>query len=193
MTQKIRNGALLLALLLLGFACKTKNDIDAFKEAEYSLESIDEVRVNGINMLDKKGAQDFSMADATALFMAFSDNSLQAKSTLGLNVNLGEGNEDRTMTVTQLKWQLLVDEQEAVSGIVQEPVELKNGLNTITVNTPLKFAEVNGGADLNNLLRLTTLLNSEKEKRPDVILQIKPTIQTSVGPVELPSFINIKK
>jgi len=193
MIQKYKNGTLLLALLLLGFACKTKEDIAAFKEAEYSLQSIDEVRVNGINMLDKKGAQDFSLGEATALLSAFSDNSLLAKSTLGLNVNLGEGNEDRTMTVTQLKWQLLVDKQQAVSGIVQEPVELKNGLNIITVNTPLKFAEENGGADLNNLLRLAALLNSEKEKRPDVILQIKPTIQTSVGPVELPAFINIKK
>lgn len=193
MIQKYKNGALLLALLLLSFACRTKDDIAAFKEAEYNLESIDEVRVKGIDMLDKKGAQDFSFGEAAALFTAFSDNSLEAKSTLGLNVDLGEGNEDRTMTVTQLKWQLLVDNRQAVSGVVQEPVELKNGLNIITVNTPLKFAEANGGADLNNLLRLAALLNSEKEKRPDVILQIKPTIQTSVGSLELPAFINIKK
>jgi len=193
MIQKYKNGVLLLALLLLGFACKTKNDVAAFKEAEYSLQSIDEVRVNGINMLDKKGAQDFSLGEASTLFSAFSANTLQAKSTLGLNVDLGEGNENRTMTVTQLKWQLLVDNQQAVSGVVQELVELKDGLNVITVSTPLKLAEENGGADLNNLLRLAALLNSEKEKRPDITLQIKPTIQTSVGPFELPAFINIKK
>lgn len=193
MIQKYKNYALLLALLLFGFACKTRGDLEAFKEAEYSLEKVDEVRVNGINMLDKKGAGDFSFGEAATLFTAFSDNELHATATLALNVDLGEDNQDRTMTVTQLKWQLLVDDQQAVSGIVEEPVELKNGLNTITVRTPLKFPEENGGTDLNNLLRLATLLNSEKEKRPDITLQIKPTIQTSVGPLELPAFINIKK
>ncbi|WP_347158914.1 hypothetical protein [Pontibacter chitinilyticus] len=193
MTITYKKYALLLALVLFGFACSTKNDVEAFKDADYSLKSIDEVRVNGINLLDKKGAEDFSFGEAATLFNAFSSNDLNAKSTLALNVDLGEGNEDRTMTVTQLKWQLLVDNQQAVSGIVQEPVQLKNGLNTITVTTPLKLVEENGNPDLNSLLRLTTLLNSDKEKRPPITLQIKPTIQTSVGPFELPAFINIKQ
>lgn len=193
MMHYCKNAVLLVALVLLSVACSTKKDVSAFKEATYSLASIDQVHVNGIDMLNKKGAEDFSFSEAAALFTAFSGNSLQANSTLALNVDLGEGNAARTMTVTQLKWQLLVNDQQSVSGIVQEPVELKNGLNVISVSSPLKFPEENGGASLNNLLRLAALLNSDKETRPAVTLQIKPTIQTSVGPVELPAYINIKK
>lgn len=183
----------MLALLVLGFACKTKSDVEAFSKAEYSLKSVDKVEVNGVNLLEKQNPQDFTFNDAARLFSAFSDNSLSATSTLGLNVELGEGQEDRTMTVTQLKWQLFVDDRQAVSGLVNEPVELKNGLNTITIKSPLKLAEENGSPSLNNLLQLATLLNKDKAERPKITLQIKPTILTSVGPFEVPSFINVIK
>ncbi len=193
MVVKFRNYILVLALLLVGVACNTKSDVDAFKAADYSLEQVEKVEVNGVNLVQKKGPQDFSFSEAARLFSAFSGNNLNAVSTIGLKVGLGEGNEDRSMTVTQLKWQLLVDNQQAVSGLVSEPVELKNGLNLITLSSPLKLAEVNGRPDLNNLLQLATLLNQDKANRPKVVLQIKPTIQTSVGPFELPAFINIKQ
>lgn len=183
----------LLLVPLFFFACSTKKDIDAFKEAEYELDGIEQLTVNGISMLDKKRAEDFSFGEAAMLFSAFSDNKIDAISTLGLKVKLPEGSEDRNMTVSQLKWQLLVDGKHTLSGLINEPIELRDGLNTITVKTPIVLAEENGRVDYKKVLQLTALLNSEAAKRPPLILQIKPTIVTSVGPVELPSFINIKK
>ncbi|WP_114784494.1 hypothetical protein [Botryobacter ruber] len=188
------NYSLLLALVWLGFACGTKSDVDAFKEASYNLVSVDAVQLNGINLLEKRRAEDFSFQDAAVLFSAFSSNKLSAFSTLNLNVDLPEGSEERTMKVTQLKWQLLVDGQHAAQGLVSEAVELRNGLNTVSVSTPITLASENGQPNLNNLIRLATLLAQEdKSKRPEVVLQIKPTIQTSIGPFESPAFINIKK
>ncbi|GAB3811147.1 hypothetical protein [Pontibacter rugosus] len=193
MRSKLVNYTFLLALLLFSFACKTKNDVEAFKEAEYSLAGIDRMELNGINLLNKKGPQDFSFNDAAKLFSAFSENNLNAVSTIGLNVQLPEGSEARTMTVTQLKWQLLVGEEQTLTGIVSEPVELRNGLNTITINSPLQFtADASGKTDFNKLLRLATLLNQKDANAPKLSLQIKPTIQTSIGPVELPSYIKVK-
>lgn len=188
MRNKIGKYALLLALLVFSFACSTKNDLEAFKEAEYSLKSIDQVELNGVDLLKKKGPQDFSFNDAAVLYTAFSENKLNAVSTIGLDVVLPEGSQERTMTVTQLKWQLLVGDQHTLSGVVSEPVELKNGYNSITVSSPLAFADDgNGRPDLNKLLRLATLLHQGEANRPKVTLQIKPTIATSVGPFELPT------
>ena len=192
MTIKLRNYLLVLMLFLAGTACKTKDDFEAFKEADYSLKGVDEVRVNGINLLEKKRPEDFSFGEAAVLFSAFSENKLNATSTLNLNVELGEEHKDRTMTVTQLKWQMLVNNEKALSGVIQEAIQLKNGLNTITVSSPLAFAQENGSTNLNSLLRIATLLNQDKGKA-QVQLQIKPTVQTSVGPVELPAYINVIK
>jgi len=192
MRSKFQNYALVLALLLLSLACKTKDDLQAFKEAEYELKGIDEVRVNGVSLLEKKKPQDFSFNEAALLFAAFADNKINATSTLGLHVALGEDHQKRTMTVTQLKWQLLLDGEQTLSGLVSEPVELHHGLNTITVKSPITFSEAQGGTSLNNLLRIATLLNQKDSHRPKVTLEIKPTLLTSVGPFELPAYISIK-
>ncbi|MHC2992891.1 hypothetical protein OB13_15375 [Pontibacter sp. HJ8] len=187
--------ALLLGMALFAFSCSTKNDLDAFKEAKYSLAGINEVKLNGVNLLDKKRPEDFSFGEAALLFSAFSDNRLSAYSSLGLNVELDENSKARSMTVTKLKWQLLLDGKQALSGLVDEPVELHHGLNTINVRTPISITEENGKPGYSNLLRLVTMLTKSEEgaPRPDIVLQIKPTIQTSVGPVEVPGFINVMK
>ncbi|MBX0332499.1 hypothetical protein K3G39_04535 [Pontibacter sp. HSC-14F20] len=196
MTKKtnLLRFALLLGIALFAFSCGTKSDVDAFKEARYSLSGINEVKLNGVNVLNKKRPEDFSFSEAALLLSAFSDNDLSAYSSLGLNVELDEANQDRSMTVTKLKWQLLLDGKQTLSGIVDEPVELRHGLNTINVRTPIQIVEENGRPSLNNLLRLVTMLSENNgNSRPDVVLQIKPTIQTSVGPVEVPAFIDVKK
>ncbi|WP_018478568.1 hypothetical protein [Pontibacter roseus] len=188
------NILLLLGVLLFALSCSTKNDLEAFKEAKYSLSGINEVKLNGVNVLDKKRPEDFSFGEAALLFSAFSDNSLNAFSSLGLNVELGEGSQERSMTVTKLQWQLLLDGKPTLSGLVDEPVELRHGLNTINVRTPIRITEENGNPGYSNLLRLVTLLTkTDGTSRPEVLLQIKPTIQTAVGPVEMPSFIDVKK
>ena len=185
--------ALLLGIALFAFSCGTKSDVDAFKEAKYSLSGINEVKLNGVNVLNKKRPEDFSFSEAALLISAFSDNNLSAYSSLGLNVELDEANQDRSMTVTRLKWQLLLDGKQTLSGIVDEPVELRHGLNTINVRTPIQIVEENGKPGLNNLLRLVTMLSENNgSTKPDVVLQIKPTIQTSVGAIEVPAFINVK-
>jgi hypothetical protein len=185
--------ALLLGIALFAFSCGTKSDVDAFKEAKYSLSGINEVKLNGVNVLDKKRPEDFSFGEAAMLFTAFSDNNLSAYSSLGLNVELGENSRERSMTVTKLKWQLLLDGKQTLSGLVDEPVELRHGLNTINVRTPVRITDEDGKPGYNNLLRLVTLLSkTDGTSRPNIELQIKPTIQTSVGPVEAPSFISVR-
>jgi hypothetical protein len=178
-------------IIILG--CSTKSDIDAFKEADYDLAGVNAVNLNGVNLLNKTDVSDFSFSEAAKLFSAISKNDLAATSTLGLRVTLPDGSKDRTMTVQQLKWQLLVDGKQAVSGLVNQPVELKDGLNTITVSSIVKLAENQGRVDFDQLMQLAALLNEKGENKPAISLQIKPTIQTSIGPFEIPAYISVTK
>ncbi|MFT2011041.1 hypothetical protein ACMA1I_20385 [Pontibacter sp. 13R65] len=185
--------SLFMVLVLLGFSCSTKKDVDAFREAKYNLVGINEIHLNGIDLLSKKRPEDFSFSDAAILFSAVSENKLAASSKLALDVKLPEGTQERSMTVTQLKWQVLVNGTNTAQGIVNEPVELHNGLNTISLNSPVTLTTENGRPSISHLMRLATLFaQADAADKPKITLQIKPTIQTSVGPFELPAFINIK-
>lgn len=87
----------------------------------------------------------------------------------------------------------MVDGKQAATGLVDKPVELKDGLNTITVSSLVKLAEDQGRVDMNQLLQLASLLNQNGAERPAISLQIKPTILTSIGPFELPGYITVTK
>ncbi len=190
-TQYFKFLWLLMPVFILG--CSTKSDVEAFKEAKYDLAGVESVQVNGVSLLNKSDISDFSFSDASRLYSAVSKNDLSATSTLGLQITLPEGSKERTMLVNQLKWQLLVDGQQAVSGLVDQPVELKEGLNTITVSSLVKLAENQGRVDIDQLLQLASLLNQNATNKPPVSLQIKPTIQTSVGAFEMPGYITVTK
>ncbi|TXK52421.1 hypothetical protein FVR03_01510 [Pontibacter qinzhouensis] len=188
-----KQALLFFGLLLLVVACGTKKDVDAFREAKYNLVGVNEIHLNGIDLLNKKKPEDFSFSDAAILFSAVSENKLAASSKLALDVKLPEGSQERSMTVTQLKWQLLVNGTNTAQGIVSEPVELHEGLNTISVSSPVILASENGSPSITHLMRLATLFSkADAADKPKITLQIKPTIQTSVGPFEVPAFINIK-
>jgi hypothetical protein len=150
------------------------------------------VRVNSINVSNKSRLEQFRMNEIATLLSAYNNNSLQADALVGLNVELQDGS-DRQITVTQLKWQLLVDDRETLSGVVEEPVTLQAGLNLIPIKTPVVVTETEGQRNFQGLMQLVTMLSKEGVDRSNILLQIKPTVQTSVGKVESPRFIPLNR
>jgi hypothetical protein len=183
---------ILFAVVGMITGCKNINDIKAFSEAKYSMRDISDIRVNGVNVSNKSRIDQFRMSEMATLLSAYNRNNLQADALLGLNVELADGS-NREITISQLKWQLLVDNKETLSGVMEEPVKLQAGLNTIPVHTPVMVTETNGQRNFEGLMQLVTLFSQEKEERPNIILQIKPTVQTSMGNVESPNFIQVYK
>jgi hypothetical protein len=181
----------IVCLAILGISCKQASDLKAFTEASYSLQQVQDVQVNGVDLMDKKDPNDFTTKEGDSLLTAISDKTLRAGATLYLNVQMEKPEEIRSMTVTQLKWQLLVDGREALKGTVAEPVVLHNGVNTLPVHTSVLLAEVEGIPNYEGLSRIMTLLGKREDLRRNLTLQIKPTVQTPVGEVELPEYITV--
>ena len=182
--------AWIMAAFFLASACKNISDIKAFTEAKYTLQDITSINVNSINLSDKNRLDRFSFSEMATLYNAFNKNELLADAVLALNVEL-QNPGSREVTVTQLKWQLLVDDKETLSGLVDEPVQLREGLNTIPVRTPLMVTKIDGQRNFEGLMQLVNVLSSKGADRSNVVLQIKPTVQTSVGNVESPNFITV--
>ncbi|WP_242928698.1 hypothetical protein [Pontibacter vulgaris] len=186
----------LLLLILAVSGCKQADDLKtlkAFSEAKYELKRVDEVRLNGLDVMDKTGPNDFSPREGDSLLASVSDNTLRASSVLQLQVQLPSPEEIRSLTVTQLEWQLLVDGKETLNGVVEESMVLKQGLNTIPINTPVLMTEVEGHRNYEGLSKLMTLMARKQDLQKSLTLQIKPTVQTPVGEVELPNYITVAK
>jgi hypothetical protein len=192
MRAKIIKWIGVLSVIGIITGCKNMSDIKAFTEARYTMRDLSEVRVNGINVSNKSSLDQFRMNEVATLLSAYNRNNLQADAMLGLHVELADGS-SREITITQLKWQLLVDNKETLSGVMEEPLKLQAGLNLIPVRTPVMVTETNGNRNFEGLMQLVTLLSRDVKERPDIIFQIRPTVQTAVGNVEAPNFIPVYK
>ena len=98
---------------------------------------------------------------------------------------------DRQMTITEMKWQLLVDGEETLQGVVQDTINLHEGLNELPIQTSVLMSELEGMRNYEGLSKLMTLISRKKDLRKRLTFQIKPTVQTPVGEVELPEYITV--
>ncbi|MHC2992888.1 hypothetical protein OB13_15360 [Pontibacter sp. HJ8] len=193
--KKIIRIKLLLLVAVAGFSCRQAQDIKAFTEATYSLQGVSDIKLNGIDVEERiQARRGFSLQEQDSLLTAVTSNSLQVSSTLALHVALQDQAEgERNLTITKLKWLLLVDGDEALTGTIEETLVLQEGLNLLPIETPVGLAEADSQPSYTGLSRLITLLGQRSDIRQHVTLKIKPTIQTPVGNIESPTFITVTK
>ncbi|MCJ8166692.1 hypothetical protein MKJ04_17735 [Pontibacter sp. E15-1] len=182
---------LMVVLLLAG--CKQASDLKAFTEAKYSLLGVHNLKLNGVDVMQKRNPSDFTTSEGDSLLASISDNTLQASTTLSLQVQMQEPDVARQMTITRMKWQLLVDGEETLQGEVKESLYLHEGLNELPIQTPVMMSETDGLRNYEGLSKLMTMLSLKKDFRQRLIFKIKPTVQTPVGEVELPEYIPVSQ
>ena len=182
-----------LLMVVLGFGCKQASDLKAFTEAKYSLHEMHDLRLNGIDVMQKRNPNDFTTREGDSILASITENTLHASTTLYLQVQMQEPEVARQMTITQLKWQLLVDGEKTLDGVIKEPLELQDGLNELPVQTVVKMTEQNGARNYEGLSKLMTLLSQKKDLRQNLTLQIKPTVETPVGAIEVPGYITVSE
>lgn len=192
---RIRINLLIIALLLLlsGASCKKARDLKAFTEADYALKAVENVKLNDLDVTERRSLYDFKTEEGDSLMQAFNNNQLRLSGVLHLQVSMKEPEEVRTMQVEQLKWQLLVDGKETLEGLVKEPMLLNNGMNTLPVNSSITLSEIEGFQNYEGLSKLTTLLSQNRDVRPFITFRIRPTIDTPLGSFELPDYITVSK
>ena len=186
---------MLLALLLVGLSCKQAQDIKAFTEAKYSLQSVKDIKLNGIDVEQRlQERRGFSNEERDSLLTTITSNSLKLSSTLGLHVTFEDKSEDkRDLTITRLEWLLEVDGEDALTGIIEDTLVLQEGLNRLPITTPVGLASDGNIPNYTGLSRLITLLGQKVDIRQRVTFKIKPTIETPVGGIESPAFITVSK
>ncbi|WP_234986390.1 hypothetical protein [Pontibacter lucknowensis] len=193
--NKIWSMALLLMLAMVIYSCKQAQDIKAFTEAKYSLQSVRDIKLNGIDVEQRiQERRGFSHEERDSLLATVTSNSLEFSSTLALHVTLQEHSEEaRHLTITRMKWLLEVDGEEALTGVIEETMELQEGLNLLPIATPVGLVSDGDLPNYTGLSRLITLLGQRTDIREHVTLKIKPTIKTPVGNVESPAYITVTK
>jgi len=192
--------ASLTVLFLLQSCANLKNIANAFanmKKLEFKLQNIDNFRLNGISLRNKKNLSNFSVTDGISLYQAYHSKKIPVSFILNVaarNPNDGKGGTKKTTsTLTSLDWRLYIDNKLTVSGLINKPIKIPGTGKTtiIPLNISLDLYKFFKEKSYDDLIKLALALGGVKGNTSRVKLDVKPTVSTPFGKMVYPGRITV--
>ena len=184
-------------LLLVGgslslYGCTTLQELAALRLVDFSLDRVDQVRIAGVRIDDRRSFSDLSAAEAAQLIAAVAARDVPLDPVVHVRAENPPDNRVSARLV-DLDWTLFLEDRETVAGKLAGAYLLPPGEPVdVPIAAQLDLVEFFGGSarDLFELaLGFAGLGGATKEVR----LEALPTVQTSLGPIRYPSRIVIRR
>lgn len=182
-------------------SCNVVKDISdtltQLSRLQFKIESVNNFRIAGITLADKKSIGDFSLTDGLKLTNAFSQKKFPAEFTLNLearNPNDGSGGSKAAgATINSLDYRLIIDDVPTISGDIGSPVSVPGTGTAVTIplDMGLDLHEYFASEGYNGLMNLALSIGGKQGSSSNIKLDMKPTVKTNIGPITYPSRITV--
>lgn len=173
---------LVLAASVVLSGCATLGQITALRHVDFTLESVSDVRLAGVDLASVRSFSDLSLTDGARLASAVANRQLP----LSLDVNVvGTNPADNFADARMIRmdWTLLLEDRETVSGRLVEELYLPRGEPTVfPVRVELNLVEFFEGS-ARDLFELALSLSGQGGAPKNVALTALPTVDTALGPI----------
>lgn len=182
-------------------SCNVIKDISGtlanLSKLQFKLDNVSNFRLSGIDLSNKRTISDFSITDGLKLTNAFATKRFPADFIVNLNAknpNDGSGNTQKTnATIAKLDYRLILDDIQTISGDIQSPINVPG--TGQSVNIPLSMSldlyEFFGNKGYESVINLAIALGGVSGSAAKVKLDIKPTVNTAIGPISYPNRLTI--
>jgi len=176
-------------LLAVSVGCTTVREVSALQTVEFSLTRVSSVQVGGVDLTQVQSLDDLEAAEWTRLAAVLSEGTLPASFDVHLRaVNPSENRVDARLT--EMDWTLLLENEETVSGTVQEPVVLPPGTpQEIVLPVSLDLVRFFGD-NLRGLVDLAAAVSGTAPPQT-IQLRVQPIVRTPLGRLKYPSPIRV--
>ncbi len=190
----------IISLLVLQSCANLKNLANAFanmKKLEFKLQNIDNFRLNGIDLTNKKSLSNFSVTDGISLYQAYHSKKIPVSFILNVaarNPNDGKGGtQNTTSTLTSLDWRLYIDNKLTVSGLINNPIKIPGTGKTtiIPLNISLDLYKFFKDKSYDDIIKLALAMGGIKGNTSRIKLDIKPSVSTPFGKMVYPGRITV--
>jgi len=182
----------LIALLVTSVSCdvlKQATELTSFVKCKFRLHTIENLKLAGVNIQEKKSMSDLSFLDAAKLTAALSSNKLPM--SFVLNIQVQNPNQNQA-AMNRLDWQLFIDETEITQGILSQRLEIPaNETGTLPLLLTFDLKEVFKKESGNSLLNLVFNLVGAGNEPSHISLKAKPTIIVGTREIVYPGYITI--
>jgi hypothetical protein len=183
-----RHFMLALAAALPG--CTAVQEIAALRSVNFRLDRVTALSLAGVDLSAAQTASDLSLSGGTRVAAALARGQLPLSMTLHV---LGENPASNPVAarLLRMRWTLLLEDKETVSGLTEHAYELMPGRPTdIPVDVSLDLLEFfeRSGPDL---MELALNLAGAGGRPKRLALRATPTVDTPLGPIAYPRPITI--
>jgi hypothetical protein len=164
---------------------------------QFRLQGVSDFRLLGIPLEQKQSLTDFTLSEGAQLLAAYRSGQLPAEFTLQIAVrNPNDGRQGRRrlpLTLTELRWRVVIDETPTVSGTLAQPVEVPGGGEAVVVplRVQLDLYRFFAQRGYEGLLRLAMSLGGMQKELGRLVVEVEPTLSTPVGTLRYPQPVRI--
>ncbi len=183
-------GILAIVGLVLLSGCKTLSEVAALRKVNFELDRVTEVRLAGIDVSRVRSYEDLGMMDVARLSAAV----VSKKLPLDLVVHVRAENppDNRVEArLARLDWTLLLDDQETVSGVYDEPVSFAPGeARDLPISVSVDLVQF-FDRSAQDLVELALAIAGQGGAPKRISLKVVPTVDTPIGPIRYPEPLTI--
>lgn len=178
---------LLLAITVSSCAINHRAQLDALAKCDYTIESLEDIRIAGRSIESFQNADGVSMSSLPAIALAL----LQQDLPLEAKVNLNISNPTTTRTyINEFKYIIEIQGKPLFEGAVQENIQLSTNEN---ITVPLTFrANIFGAAKEKGFDKLLSDILTRKSDA-FLALKIKPSVRIGNKNYYYPGYITVDK
>lgn len=179
-------------LTLFGLAvagCQTLREVSNLRKVDFAIDRISNATLAGVDLREVRSYSDLGTRDMLRLSSAVAEGTMPLAFTVHVRAQNPSSN-DVDARLTEMDWTLLLEDRQTISGTFDRETVLPPGTPTdIPIDLRLNLVEFFD----NNLRDIVNLaLSVRGEQAPtNVKLQVRPTVQTTVGPMRYPGTITV--
>jgi len=188
----MRKFLLLAPMVLFLHGCAVFSEITALRKCEFRLHSLEEPRLCGIEVSQKRSWKDFSFLEGQQIAASLLNSSLPFEILVNLEVrNPGS----KLAAVNTIQWIAYVDDVQVAQGAVIQRVEIppSHGRVLIPMLLQTDLIEFLEKGHPRSMLNFALSLINAKDRSSHVFLKIKPSVRVGKRTIPYPGYFTLTK
>ena len=163
--------------------------VTSFAQCDFKLNEVQDIRLAGISVQNKKGSADLNLMDGARLAAALTSSTLPLTFTLNMEAHNPNG---QVAGLNRLEWILFIDDIEMLNGVNEDPITIPSkGSTVIPLRMNIDLRKALSGKSGQSLLNFGFNLAGANGEPTRIKLKAKPTILVGKFPISYPGFITI--
>jgi hypothetical protein len=188
----MRKILLLASLGLLLPGCAVFSEITALRKCEFRLHSLEEPRLCGIEVSQKRSWRDFSFLEGQQIAATLLNSSLPFEIVVNLEVrNPGS----KLAAVNTIQWIAYVEDVQVAQGVVIQRVEIPPSRGRVLIPMLLQtdLIEFLEKGHPGSMLNFALSLVHAKDRSSQVSLKIKPSVMMGKRTIPYPGYFTLTR